>query len=57
MSDTREIGLSTADYYFGLPEEWIAQDPMEKRDECRLLLVDKKTGDTSHHIFSEIINY
>ncbi len=57
MSDNREIGLSTADYYFDLPQELIAQDPMEKRDECRLLVVDKKTGDVSHHIFSEIINY
>ena len=57
MSDNKEIGLSTADYYFDLPQELIAQDPMEKRDECRLLVVDKKTGDVSHHIFSEIINY
>ncbi|WP_034446739.1 tRNA preQ1(34) S-adenosylmethionine ribosyltransferase-isomerase QueA [Butyrivibrio sp. AE2032] len=57
MSDNREIGLSTADYYFDLPQELIAQDPMEKRDECRLLVVDKKTGETSHHIFSEIFNY
>ena len=57
MSDNREIGLSTADYYFDLPQELIAQDPMEKRDECRLLVVDKKTGDVSHHIFSEITTY
>jgi S-adenosylmethionine:tRNA ribosyltransferase-isomerase len=57
MSDDREIGLSTADYYFDLPQELIAQDPMAKRDECRLLVVDKKTGDVSHHIFSEIIDY
>ena len=57
MSENREIGLSTADYYFDLPQELIAQDPMEKRDECRLLVVDKKTGEVSHHIFSEIINY
>ena len=57
MSENKEIGLSTSDYYFDLPEELIAQDPMEKRDECRLLLVDKNTGDVSHHIFSEIIDY
>ena len=57
MSDNKEIGLSTADYYFDLPQELIAQDPMEKRDECRLLVVDKKSGEVSHHIFSEIINY
>ncbi|MBQ9589490.1 MAG: tRNA preQ1(34) S-adenosylmethionine ribosyltransferase-isomerase QueA [Butyrivibrio sp.] len=57
MEEKQEIGLSTADYYFDLPQELIAQDPMEKRDECRLLVVDKKTGETSHHVFSEIINY
>ena len=57
MNDNREIGLSTADYYFDLPKELIAQDPMERRDECRLLIVDKETGKTEHHIFSEIINY
>jgi S-adenosylmethionine:tRNA ribosyltransferase-isomerase len=57
MSDKVEIGLSTSDYYFDLPQELIAQDPMEKRDECRLLVVDKDTGETSHHTFNEIINY
>ncbi len=57
MSENREIGLSTSDYYFDLPEELIAQDPMEKRDECRLLVVDKKTGEIEHHKFNEIINY
>ena len=57
MSETVETGLSTADYYFDLPKELIAQDPMEKRDECRLLVVDKKSGEVSHHIFSEIIDY
>lgn len=51
------IGLSTSDYYFDLPEELIAQDPMAKRDECRLLILDKETGEVEHHIFSEIINY
>ena len=57
MAEKKEIGLSTSDYYFDLPEELIAQDPMEKRDECRLLVVDKKTGETEHHKFNEIINY
>lgn len=57
MSENVEIGLSTSDYYFDLPQELIAQDPMEKRDECRLLVVDKETGETSHHTFNEIINY
>ena len=57
MAENKELGLSTSDYYFDLPEELIAQDPMEKRDECRLLIVDKKTGETEHHKFNEIINY
>ena len=57
MSENKEIGLSTADYYFDLPEELIAQDPLLRRDECRLLTVDKKTGEVEHHVFSEIINF
>lgn len=57
MAENKKLGLSTSDYYFDLPEELIAQDPMEKRDECRLLIVDKKTGETEHHKFNEIINY
>ena len=57
MAENKELGLSTSDYYFELPEELIAQDPMEKRDECRLLVVDKKTGETEHHKFNEVINY
>ena len=57
MSENKEIGLSTADYYFDLPQELIAQDPLLRRVECRLLTVDKKTGDVEHHVFSEIIDY
>ncbi len=57
MSESTQIGLSTADYYFDLPQELIAQDPLEKRDECRLLVIDKKTGKTKHKIFSDIIDY
>ncbi len=57
MSTDHEVGLSTSDYYFDLPKELIAQDPMEKRDECRLLVVDKETGDVEHHRFNEIIDY
>ncbi|WP_034461917.1 tRNA preQ1(34) S-adenosylmethionine ribosyltransferase-isomerase QueA [Butyrivibrio sp. AE3003] len=57
MSETTQIGLSTADYFFDLPQELIAQDPLEKRDECRLLVIDKETGKTQHKIFSDIIDY
>ena len=57
MSENVEIGLSTADYYFDLPKELIAQDPMEKRDECKLLVMDKNSGKVEHHVFNEVINY
>ncbi len=57
MSENTTIGLSTADYFFDLPKELIAQDPMEKRDECRLLYMHKDTGEVEHHVFNEVINY
>ncbi len=49
--------LQKSDFYFDLPEELIAQDPLEDRSSSRLLVLDKKTGETSHHIFKEVINY
>ena len=51
------LGLRTSDYSFDLPQELIAQDPLEDRAASRLLVLDKKTGKTSHHIFREIIDY
>ena len=45
------------DFYYELPEELIAQDPLENRESSRLLVLDKKSGAISHHIFREIINY
>lgn len=45
------------DFYFDLPEELIAQDPLEDRSSSRLLVLDKETGKTEHHIFKEIVNY
>lgn len=49
--------LQKSDFYFDLPEELIAQDPLEDRSSSRLLVLDKQTGETSHHIFKEVINY
>ena len=49
--------LKTHDFYYDLPEELIAQDPLEDRSSSRLLVLDKKTGATSHHIFREIKDY
>ena len=49
--------LKTSDFYFDLPEELIAQDPLEDRSSSRLLVLDKETGKTEHHVFSEITEY
>lgn len=46
-----------SDFYFDLPEELIAQDPLEDRSGSRLLVLDKETGEVEHHIFKEIPDY
>ncbi|MCD8098093.1 MAG: tRNA preQ1(34) S-adenosylmethionine ribosyltransferase-isomerase QueA [Lachnospiraceae bacterium] len=45
------------DFYYDLPQELIAQDPLEDLASSRLLVLDRETGATEHHIFREIINY
>ena len=49
--------MKRQDFYFDLPEELIAQDPLEDRSSSKLLVLDKETGETSHHIFKEIVDY
>lgn len=49
--------LKREDFYFDLPEELIAQDPLEDRSGSRLLVLDKESGETEHHVFREIIDY
>ena len=49
--------LKTSDFYFDLPEELIAQDPLEDRSSSRLLVLDKETGEIGHHIFRDVITY
>jgi len=49
--------LKKSDFYFDLPEELIAQDPLEDRSSSRLLCLDKHTGAVEHHIFKEIVDY
>lgn len=51
------VGLKTSDYYFDLPEELIAQDPLTDRSSSKLLVVDKNTGEIKHEIFKNIIEY
>lgn len=50
-------GLKTSDFYFDLPEELIAQDPLKDRSGSRLLMLDKQTGMTKHETFKNIIDY
>ena len=45
------------DFSFDLPQELIAQDPLKDRGSSRLLVLDKETGETSHHVFREIKDY
>lgn len=49
--------MKLSDFNYNLPKELIAQDPIQKRDESRLLVVDKNTGELSHHIFKDIVDY
>jgi len=49
--------LKTSDFYYDLPEELIAQDPLEDRSSSRLLVLNKKTGEREHRVFKDIIEY
>lgn len=49
--------LKKSDFYFDLPQELIAQDPLEDRASSRLLVLDRNTGAVSHHGFREIVDY
>ena len=49
--------MKTSDFYYDLPEELIAQDPLEDRSASRLLVLNKETGEIVHTIFKNIKNY
>ena len=49
--------MNVKDFYFDLPQELIAQDPLEDRSGSRLLVLDKKTGEMEHRIFKDILSY
>lgn len=53
----QNTGLKTSDYYFDLPQELIAQDPLEDRAASRLLVMNRRTGEIEHRIFSDITEY
>ncbi len=49
--------LLKKDFYFDLPPELIAQDPLEDRSGSRLLVLDKETGEIEHRVFTDIVEY
>ena len=49
--------MKTSDFYYDLPEELIAQDPLEDRASSRLMHVDRETGEVRHDVFRNILTY
>ena len=49
--------MKTSDFYYDLPEELIAQEPLKDRSSSRLLVLDRETGEIEHKIFKDITNY
>ena len=49
--------MKTSDFYFDLPQELIAQDPLEDRSSSRLLVLDRESGKMQHRVFRDIIEY
>ena len=49
--------LKTSDFYYDLPQELIAQTPLERRDGSRLMVMDKATGALQHRHFFDIVDY
>lgn len=49
--------FKTKDFWYNLPQELIAQTPLEKRDSSRLLVMNKETGELSHRHFYDIVEY
>ena len=51
------VEMKVNDFYFDLPEELIAQYPLEKRDSSRLMVLDRNTGEVEHRVFHDIIEF
>ena len=49
--------MNVSDFDYVLPQELIAQKPVEKRDSCRLLVLNKQTGAIEHRVFSDVLEY
>ena len=54
---TSSFYYKTKDFYYDLPEELIAQTPLEKRDTSRLMVLDRETGEVTHKYFYDILDY
>ena len=49
--------MNVKDFYYDLPKELIAQDPLEHRDSSRLMVLDKNSGEVRHRIFRDVTEY
>ena len=49
--------IKKSDFYYDLPEELIAQTPVEPRDSSRLMVYNKQQDVLEHKVFSDVINY
>ena len=56
-NELKPTELKTADFHYDLPEELIAQHPSEKRDEARLMVLDREKQTVEHRIFRDITEY
>ena len=57
LNEPEENGLKTSDFWYDLPEELIAQTPLEKRDTSRLLVLNRTNGEVVHKHFYDILDY
>ena len=49
--------MNLEEFDYELPQELIAQTPLEKRDEARLMVLNRKTGEITHQVFHNVIDY
>ena len=57
INDKKPTDLKTSDFYYDLPQELIAQNPSEKRDHSRLMVIDRESGEIQHKHFYDVIDY
>ena len=57
VNELPKTSLATSDFYYDLPEELIAQHPLEKRDSSRMMVLDRASGTLTHRHFYDIIDY